>query len=105
MKLNMRKRPKRKLPKRERQPLEVPRELNHTWSMDFVSDALASGHKFRVLSIMDDYSREALSATPDTPISSKRVVRILDQILEYRDKPKRLRIDNGPEFIASIMEQ
>lgn len=100
LKLNMRRRPKRKLPKREKKPLEVPSELNQTWSMDFVSDALANGYKFRVLSLMDDCSREALAATADTSISSKRVVRILNQILEYRDKPKRLRVDNGPEFIA-----
>lgn len=101
LKLNIRRRPKRKLPKREKRPLVVPSELNDTWSMDFLSDALSSGYKFRVLSLMDDCSREALAAEADTSISSKRVVRILNQILEYRDKPKRLRVDNGPEFIAA----
>lgn len=100
LKLNMRRKPKRKLPKRKKQPLKVPAELNDTWSMDFVSDALANGYSFRVLNLMDDCSREALAATPDTSISSKRVVRILNQILEYRDPPKKLRVDNGPEFIA-----
>ena len=100
LKLNIRRKPKRKLPKRQRHPLTVPSELNDTWSMDFVSDALVNGYKFRVLNLMDDCSREALAATADTSISSKRVVRILNQILQYRDKPKRLRVDNGPEFIA-----
>ena len=104
LKLNLRKKPKRKLPKREKQPLEVPKSLNHTWSMDFVSDALSNGYKFRVLNLMDDFSREALTATADTSISSKRVVRILNQILEYRDKPKKLRVDNGPEFIAKALQ-
>lgn len=105
LKLNLRKAPKRKLPKREKQPLEVPKELNHTWSMDFVSDALSNGQRFRVLGLMDDFSREALMANADTSISSKRVVRMLNQILEYRDKPKRLRVDNGPEFIAQALEK
>ena len=101
LKLNLRRQPKRKLPKRDRRPLTVPCELNDTWSMYFVSDALHNGYKFRVLSLMDDCSREALAATADTSISSQRVVRILNQILEYRDTSKKLRVDNGPEFIAA----
>lgn len=101
--LNMRPFPKRKRLTRKRQPLKIPTDLNDTWSMDFVSDSLASGFKFRVLNIMDDCSREALVAEADTSLSSKRVIRILNRLIADRGKPINLRVDNGPEFIAKTM--
>lgn len=103
--LNMRRFPKRKRLKRDPQPLEIPTTLNDTWSLDFVSDSLASGFSFRVLNIMDDCSREALVAEADTSLSSKRVVRILNRLIAHRGKPQKLRVDNGPEFIASPLEK
>lgn len=101
--LNIRRFPKRKRLKRDPQPLEIPTELNDTWSLDFVSDSLSNGFSFRVLNIIDDCSREALAAEADTSISAKRVIRILDRILQDRAKPLKLRVDNGPEFIAKPM--
>ena len=105
LKLNLRRRPKRKLPKRDPIPMEVPDELDKVWSMDFCSDTLADGRKFRVLNVMDDFSREVLVAEVDTSLSSKRVIRVLNQLMLYRDKPEHIRVDNGPEFIAKAMEE
>ena len=101
--LHLRKRPKRKLPPRDPKPLKVPEQLNDTWSMDFCSDSMAGSRRFRVLSIMDDCSRETLVAEADTSLSSKRVVRILNRLMVERGKPKHIRVDNGPEFIAQAM--
>jgi putative transposase len=103
--LNIRRFPRRAKRVREKSPLEVPATLNHTLSMDFVSDSLADGRKFRVLSIMDDCSREALAAEADTSLSAKRVIRVLNQIIDSRSRPQRLRVDNGPEFISRDLEE
>ena len=84
--------------------MEVPTEIDKVWSMDFCSDSLADGNKFRVLNIIDDCSREALAAEADTSISSKRVIRVLDQLLLHRNKPEHIRVDNGPEFIADALK-
>lgn len=104
--LNMRRFPKRPKLKREKKPLTVPSELNDTYSMDFLSDHMAQGGKFRVFSLMDDCSREALAAEADTSISSQRVIRILDQVMKSRGTPpKRIRVDNGPEFISHALKK
>lgn len=111
LKLNLRKPPKRKLPKRDPLPMEVPSQIDQVWSMDFCSDSFAGGSKFRVLNIMEDLrpkeescSGEALASEADTSISSKRVIRVLDQLLSYRNKPDHIRVDNGPEFIADALK-
>lgn len=69
--------------------------------MDFMSDALLSGRKFRVLNLLDDYNREALAIEVDTSFRAERVIRVLEQIVKWRGKPQRIRVDNGPEFISS----
>ena len=102
--LNLRRPPRRKLPKRDPLPMEVPTEIDKVWSMDFCSDSLADGNKFRVLNVMDDCSREALAAEADTSIASKRVIRVLDQLLLHRNKPEHIRVDNGPEFMADALK-
>lgn len=100
LKLNLRKRPKRKKLKRERSPLAVPIYLNDTWSMDFLSDSFGDGRKFRVFSLMDHCSRQALAIEADTSIPSERVIRILNRTIQDRGKPCKIRVDNGPEFIS-----
>jgi len=100
MKLNIRRRAKRRLPERVKQPLVVPAGINHTWSIDFISDSLVDGRKFRVLNVMDDFNRESLALEADTSLPALRVIRVLEKISEQRGKPLNLRTDNGPEFIS-----
>jgi len=72
--------------------------------MDFMQDRLMNGASFRVLNIIDDYNREVLTITADRSISSGRVIRELDTLLEWRGKPEQIRVDNGPEFLSHSME-
>lgn len=75
--------------------------MNGSWSMDFMSDALASGRKFRTLNVIDDCNREALVIEIATSIASKRVIRTLEQLIDWRGKPAAIRVDNGPEFTSA----
>ena len=93
MKLNIRRRAKKRLPARDRLPLVVPENINQTWSMEFVSDSLWNGKRYRVLNIIDDFSREALAMEVGTSISSHRVVRVLNQLDKEGLKPKTIRVD------------
>lgn len=103
LRMNFRRRVKRRLPARILQPLEQVTELNASWSMDFMSDALTDGRKFRVLNIVDDFNREVLSIEIDTSLPAQRVVRVLEQLVAWRGKPKKIRVDNGPEFISAAL--
>ncbi len=105
LRLNIRKRPKRKLPDRPKRPLVLPDLPNEGWSMDFISDSLKDGQRFRCLCVMDDFNREILAIEVDTSLPSLRVIRVLGQLLELRGTPKQIRVDNGPEFLADRMQQ
>lgn len=105
MGLNKRKRTRKRVPARVKQPLVVPAAPNETWSMDFMHDTLMNGRKFRVLNIIDDFNREALKIEPYFSISSQRVIAILERVLSEKGKPKAIRVDNGPEFISSAMHE
>jgi putative transposase len=98
LKLNKRRKHKRRLPARNPRPLAVPNVANECWSADFMSDSLWNGRKFRTFNVVDDFNREALEIEVDLSLPSKRVVRVLDEIAEWRGLPQRLRFDNGPEF-------
>lgn len=100
--LKMRCKRKRRLPSRVKRSLVVPTCLNETWSIDFMSDTLINGRKFRVLNIIDDHNREALINEAYYSIPAKRLVESLKKLIIFRSKPKRIRTDNGPEFISKI---
>lgn len=104
LRLNKKRKGKRRLPARVKQPLQQQPSINKSWSMDFMSDSMVGGRKFRTLNIMDDGSREALAIEVDTSLSSKRVIRVLERIIEQRGKPGFIRTDNGPEFTSKDME-
>ena len=97
----MKRKGKRRLPARILQPLEVVNAMNVSWSMDFMSDALQSGRKLRTFNLIDDFNREALAIEIDTSLPAERVIRVLDQVVQWRGKPKRIRVDNGPVFIST----
>ena len=103
MRLNLRRKYKKRLPARVKEPLLQPIFPNVTWSMDFMHDGLMQGKKFRSFNVIDDYNREALNLTIDNSISSTRVIRELNKLIAWRGKPDNLRVDNGPEFIAKAM--
>lgn len=104
LKLNIRRKVKRRLPQRVRQPLLVPGALNQAWSMDFMSDSLVDGRRFRLFNIIDDYNRESLWIEIDTSLPSLRVIRVLERLIEMRGNPLRIRVDNGPEFISDKLQ-
>jgi putative transposase len=94
---------KRKKLKRPRVPMLVPNGINERWSMDFISDQLANGRRFRVLNIVDDFSRECVGQVVDTSISGQRVARYLDELSSRRGLPKTIVCDNGPEFTSKAL--
>lgn len=105
MGLNKKKRTRKRIPARIKQPLIVPTSPNQTWSMDFMADRLMNGRRFRVLNIIDDYNREILRIEPYFSITSERVINIIDRLLTEERKPRAIRVDNGPEFIAEILNK
>ncbi len=104
LKLNRKRRGKRRLPARVKQPLTQQSMINQSWSMDFMSDSMVGNRKFRTLNVMDDCSREVLAIEIDTSLSSKRVIRTLEKIIEQRGMPATIRTDNGPEFTSKDLE-
>jgi len=94
---------KRKKLIRPRMPLVVPIDKNIRWSMDFVSDQLSNGRRFRVLNIIDDYSREMRGQLTDYSITGQQVARFLDQLIDQRGKPDQIVCDNGTEFTCKAM--
>ena len=101
LELNLRIRPRRRLRRDKPDALSVPAAVNQVWSMDFMSDALSDGRTIRMFNVIDDYNREALGIEIDVSLPSLRVIRSLEQIIEWRGKPAAIRCDNGPEYIAN----
>jgi putative transposase len=101
----VRKRSRRRRVAVPRTAMLVPNRRNEVWSLDFVSDALASGRRFRALTIADDFTREAPAIEVDTSLGGVRVTRVLDRLQQERGLPLQIRSDNGPEFISKAVEQ
>ena len=87
-----------------RQPMATPTRLNECWAMDFMSDSLASGRRYRVLNVVDALSRESLASEVDTSLPAWRVIRVLEEIALLRGYPARITVDNGPEFRSVQMD-
>jgi putative transposase len=102
LKLNLRRRVKKRVPTRYPLPLIVPDRPNRVWSADFMSDALYSGTRFRTFNVLDDFNREALHIEVDTSLPSQRLVRVFEQLEKERGLPDVLRTDNGPEFLGEV---
>ena len=103
--LNKRRRGKKRLPTRNPAPLSVPANANHSWSIDFMSDSLFCGRRFRTFNIVDDFNREVLAIEIDLSLPSLRVIRVLERVIAWRGYPKQLRMDNGPEFISTVLAE
>ena len=105
LKLNMRRKRKTRLPTRHPEPLVHPQTNNHCWSIDFMSDSLMCGRRFRTLNVVDDFNREALAIEVDLNLPAPRVIRVLDRIVAWRGYPEKMRMDNGPEFISAVLAE
>ena len=100
LELNLRIKPRRRLKRDKPDALSEPTASNQMWSIDFMSDSLENGKSFRTFNVLDDYKREGLGIEVDFSLPAERVVRSLEQIIEWRGKPLSIRCDNGPEFIS-----
>jgi putative transposase len=87
-----------------RAPLVCPKQAGQRYSMDFMSDSLATGRSFRTLNIVDDYTRECLAIEVDTSLPGERVARVLDRLIKSGRKPEVIVVDNGPEFAGKVLD-
>jgi putative transposase len=98
--LQVRRRGGRKRALGTRVPLALPPGRNQRWSLDFVSDALADGRRFRILTVVDEFTRECLALLPDSSLPGARVARELDTVIAARGRPAMCVSDNGTEFTS-----
>ncbi|SPL64782.1 Mobile element protein [Ochrobactrum soli] len=105
LELNLRIKPRKRLKRDKPDALTVPDAPNMVWSMDFMADQLEDGRQFRLLNVLDDFNREGLGIEVDFSLPAERVIRSLNQIIEWRGKPFAIRVDNGPEYVSGkLME-
>lgn len=104
MRLNIRRRARKRLPARVRQALSQPTAPNQVWSIDFMHDTLWGGRTYRLLNVIDDYNRQLLSIEVDTSLPAMRVIRVLEQLKDAGRTPQMIRLDNGPEFISHKLD-
>ncbi len=104
LELNLRIKPKKRIKRNLPAPLSVPEAVNQVWSMDFMHDQLQNGRCIRLLNVIDDFNREGLGMEIDFSLPSERVIRALEQIIEWRGCPQEIRCDNGPEYISAKLQ-
>ncbi len=100
LRLNKRRKGKRRLPTRNPEPLAVPHAANYCWSVDFMSDTLFDGRRFRTFNVLDDFNREALAIEIDLNLPAPRIIRVLEGVAQRRGYPEKMRCDNGPELVS-----
>jgi len=103
LELNLRIKPRKRIVRETPEPLAVPDAINQVWSMDFMHDSLQDGRTYRLFNVIDDFNREGLAIEVDFSLPAGRVVRALDQVIEWRGRPLILRCDNGPEYISETL--
>jgi putative transposase len=103
--LAVKRRRKRKGVAVEREPLLLPEAPDQVWSMDFVMDALSSGRRLKILTMVDDFSKEALDLVVEHRISGDYVTRVLARVAQFRGYPKAIRTDQGPEFTGKALDK
>jgi putative transposase len=103
--LALRRKRRRKGAAGTRAVIPAPERPNQKWSMDFVSDSIVTGRRFRALAIVDDYSRECPAIEVDTSLGGTRVVSVLDRLADTRGLPEVITVDNGPEFAGTVLDQ
>jgi putative transposase len=89
----------------EREQLALPSRPNEVWSMDSISDALANGKRIKVLTIVDDFTKESIDLVAEHGISGQYVVRVLERASQFRGLPMAIRTDQGPEFTSKVLDQ
>lgn len=104
-KLSLRLRKRKRQAATLRVPLPAPTRPNQRWAMDFVFDTLINGRRFKVLTLIDVFTRECLALLVDFSIGGKRLVRLLDEIAEVRGLPEVITMDNGPEFTSRALDE
>lgn len=100
-----RKRPRKHTSEDNRIPRENAKNINDCWNMDFASDRFFNGRRFRVLTVVDIFSRECLGIEVDQGIKVNDVATLLDYIKSLRDTPRNIRCDNGPEFVSKAVDK
>jgi putative transposase len=104
LKLNKKRKGKRRLPVRIKQPLQQQTAINKSWSMDFMSDSMVGNRKFRTFNVIDDCTREVLAIEVDTSLSSRRIIRTLERVIVDRGTPTAIRTDNGLNLLLMILK-
>ena len=105
LELNLRIKSKKRLVREKPDALKVPSTINEIWSMDFMHDQLGDQRPYRLFNVIDDHNREALGIEVDLSLPTERVIRSLDQIIEWRGQPAAIRSDNGPEYISHKLKK
>lgn len=105
LELNLRIKPKKRLIREKPDALAVPNAINQCWSMDFMHDQLQNGRSYRLFNVIDDFNREGLAIEVDFSLLAERIIRALEQVIEWRGKPLSIRCDNGPEYISHLLAQ
>jgi putative transposase len=88
-----------------RQPLALPSRANQVWSMDFVMDALATGRRLKILTVVDDFTKESVLIEPAHSLTGDDVTELLDRVSQFRGYPQAVRTDQGPEFTCRAFDQ
>jgi putative transposase len=100
-----RRRPRRRVSAVRRENVPAPSRCNESWGMDFMADQLYSGRPLRILTIVDNYSRESLALRASVQFTGDDVVTVLQGLIQERGIPSSIKVDNGPEFTAKVMDQ